>query len=237
MKLHPLGLAKRRLWQQVRACYTAGTDAHLAAIKSLHRSAWECFEARKCDPPEQRDDYQYRSRQSQKTGVSFQPGRNQKSTVDPRVRKAILAVERDCERCWNELHRAIDAWDDGTRAKIRAIDALSKWQRDYHKRWDSWTARQKKLPTGIRKTQEFIKTHGQIHYAAFSDKVFATAKEAEREMQTSKEAIKFHEAMQDYNSPENQRLCELFDAGRFEELQIALDAIDAEDNQNDESQD
>jgi hypothetical protein len=87
----------------------------------------------------------------------------------------------------------------------------------------------KKIPAGPRTTQDFINRHGQIHYVALSEKHFATAKEAEREMQTSKEHIKYCEAMQAFNQPENVRLRELFDAAMenpeiWDQLQAAFKA-------------
>ena len=161
------------------------------------------------------------------------------------LKKAILALERDCEFCWQELHRAIDNWADGTRAKIRAIDALSKWRKDYDKRWDSWLARgNKKLPASLHKLQDFAETHGQVHYIAGEQQHFATAKEAQRFRQATEKYVEHADAEQWYQSETNHKLMALFDRavsendeGLWQQLKQALKQVEAEDRNTNEERD
>lgn len=240
MTLHSIGLTKRQLFWQVWKCSEAGgagTDTHLSGIRSFHRAAWACFDARKCDPPELRTKYHYSTRQGEHTSYVPTPkaNANEAPPVDPRTRKAILAVERDCEFCFQELHYAIESWPDGTRAKIRAIDALSKWRKDYDAHWEKWLARgAKKLPANLRSLKQFGDAHGAIHFVAGEEKFFASAKEAQRFAQSCEGFIKGAEAEALYHSETNQRLCELYeramdDPNLWTELSQAMDKAEAED--------
>jgi len=236
MAFNPIALAKRTLFWQVWKC-TGGTEAHLAAIRSFHKAAWDCFDARKCDPPEMRTQYYFTTRQGEHTSYIPTPKTNAKDTpnIDPRTKKAILAVERDCEFCWQELHFAIASCEDGTRSKIRALDALNKWRKDYDAHWDKWLARgAKKLPAKLRNLKEFAEKHGQIHFVAGEERYFATAKEAQRFKQSCETFIKGAEAEQLYHSETNQKLCELYeramdDPTLWESFKLAMDAADAEE--------
>jgi hypothetical protein len=220
--LHPLGLAKRRLFKQVWACAkagSAGTEAHLSAIKAFHAAAWECFAARRCDPPQRLTEYVLRTRLAGDTHPRPLPAPRQRATVDARTKKAILALERDCEFCWQELNRAIDAWNDGSRPKIRSIEALSKWRRDYEKRWSVWLARgNKKLPTNLKRMAEFAESNGQVCMIAGDGegKLFANAKEAQRYLQRTEKYQEQQQVQDWYTSDTNQKLIAMFDKATAE---------------------
>jgi hypothetical protein len=151
----------------------------------------------------------------------------------------VLAVERDCEFCWQELHRAIDSWEDGTRAKIRAISALSKWRKDYDKQWDDWLARgNKKLPEKLRTLQEFAAHSGQVHFVAGEGKHFGTAREAQKYLRGEENSIASTDAEQWYHSDTNQQLTQMFDRAVADkrdavwaQLAQALKQISAEDQE------
>lgn len=232
--LHPIGLAKRLLFWQVWKC-TGGTEAHLSAIKSFHKAAWDCFDARKCDPPDMPTTYYFTTRQGEHSNYVPTPNAKYTPKIDPCTRKAILAVERDCEFCFQELHYAIASCTDGTRSKIRALDALSRWRKTYDAHWDKWLARgAKKLPANLRSLKEFADAHGQIHFVAGEEKYFGTAKEAQRFAQSCETYLKGAEAEQLYHSETNQKLCELYERAMdnpelWNELAQAMDAAEAEE--------
>ena len=236
---HPLGLAKRQLFKQVCAA-SPSTEAHLSAIKSFHKAAWECFEARKVDPPQQKVEYVYSTSQGGKRTTAPRKAAAKPEPVDPRTQKAIIAMERDAEFCWHELNVAIDSCDDGTRSKVRCIDALAKWQKDYNKRWDVWLARgKKKLPANLRKVKEFADAHGGIYYVAGETKYFGTSKEADRYKSSCEADIKARQAEALYHSKENQDLMSLYERAMdnpelWNELDHALKQVEAEDKELDE---
>jgi len=181
MKLHPLGLDKKNLLRQVLAA-SPGTESHLAAIQSYHRLAWECFSLRNAMPPQLRAQYCYYVSVGDVRGKPPVARKAVRNEVDPRTEKAMRAVDRDAERCWQELHRAIDATGDGTRSKIRSLDALSHWRKEYDRQWAQWLARgRKRLPPRLAQIKAFADHNGSIHLVG-GERYFATAREAERYM-------------------------------------------------------
>jgi hypothetical protein len=236
-------LAKSKLQLYRAVCASSpGTEAHLSGIRAFHRAAWECFASRHVDPPQQKTEYVFTTQQGDSHNGKL-PRAAEKPTVDPRTKKAILSLERDCEFCWDELQCAIAAWDNGTRAKIRAIDALSKWRKDYDARWQRWLARgRKKLPTGLQRLREFADAHGQVHFVGGEEGYFATAKDAQRLMQATEMYRKADDTNALYHSETNQRLMELYDRAQddpalWDELDKALKQADAEDGTRNEDED
>lgn len=237
--MHPLGLNKRLLFKQGWACANrggAGTEAHLAAIRAFHKAAWECFDARKVEPPEQRVEYHFVSIQGEHRSAPVIK-RSPPTTVDPRTKKAMLAIDRDCLFCCQELHRAVDSWPDGSRSKIRAIEALSRWRADYDRRWATWLRRgNKRLPAKLQAIHDFALANGRICFVAGSDKYFATGAEARRYTQSLEEHEENALAKQWHNSETNQKLMAMFDEAvanhdesLWQKLEQALKAVEDED--------
>lgn len=242
---HPEGLNKRLLYRQVEAAskHGAGTAAHLAAIKAFHASAWRCFDLRKVDPPAQRTQYCYGTRQADYR-TSKPPKAIAPEPITRATKKAIYCVELDASYCWQELNQAIEACPDGTRSKIACIAALARWRKHYDAHWDTWPSRsKKKLPANLKRLKEFGDTRGQIHFVAGSDaegKIFGTGKEAQRHTQSCEAFIKAAEAEQLYHSETNQELLNLFDRTAEEpelwaQLEQALKQAEAEERRDDES--
>ena len=216
MNLHILGMAKRRMWRQVWASAAfAGSNTHLAAIKTYHDAAWSTFRLRNAEPPALKVVYKYASWEG---GVNLEPVDKaakddpKDKPVDKRTLKAVKSLDRDEEFCWQELHRAIDRFPDGHRQKIRALLALTSWQKVHDQRWAEWWRRgRKKLPANLRRIQDFAAFNGEVHYAAGSERMFATAKAAKKYQASSEETAAHSESMAWYQSDTNQSLMKLFD--------------------------
>lgn len=236
-KPHTFAQSKRQLKENVIACSLRAS--HLPdSVKAFSDAAWQCLQARKIQLPV-KTKFVYAS---WFMGTRIEPKR---STYTPAkddkalqlATKALTQFDRDAAFCWDTLSAAIDDAVAGSKQFTRLVNARRKWREEYDERynWIESNCKKESRPVGIESTKKaakmraFYEAHGALHMVATSDRMFATAEDAEAYALTTKDAADFAEKTVGFNTIENQRLCRLLDEGRWDELSAGLDRAEQRD--------